>query len=265
MKKFFTWAICLIGLIAFSIHVQAQEKPVYANVAFHKLKPGHSLEEAMNLEKRWKTIHLIRKDLGLINAWGAFPIIHGYKTPSIDYDYISVNVSSDLNKITQYPMDKYQELVKKDPSFANILTETEKVQSVTNNILVKLLEGTGSSNDLGSIIMMETMKTTVSNYLSYVNFEKQMKGVHQDRIKAGEIQEWSFWQTIVPVADDSKGQFTAFTYFKDLAHLDGGGNGFIQSAQKRTKLTTEQLLKKMDQLRQINQMVIFQYAVGTWN
>ncbi len=252
-------------MISVSTQLQAQGKTVYANIAFHKLKPGHSLEEAMNLEKRWKTIHLIRKEMGFIDEWAAFPIVNGYKTASVDYDYISVNVSSDLNKITQYPMDKYQELVKKDPSFANILAETEKVQSVSNNMLIKLLEGTGSSNDLNSIIMLETMKTTVSNYFNYVNFEKQMKSVHQDRIKAGEIQEWSFWQTIVPIADDSRGQFYAFTYYKDLAHLDAGGNNFIQSAQKRLQLNSDQLLKKIDQLRHINQMVLFQYAVGTWN
>jgi hypothetical protein len=263
MKKI--TAIWLLLLSSISFMVYSQNKPVYANVAFHKIKPGHTLDEALALEKKWKTIHLIRRQAGIISGWSVYSILNGYKTPSIDFDYISVNFSSDLNTITQYPMDKYAALVAKDLSFANIIEETSKVQSIQYNVIAKFVDGTPNSNDLNSIISMEVFKTSIPSYFNYLDFEKQMKNVHQDRVNAGEIQEWSFWQTVAPVAEDSKGQFTAFTFYKDMAHLDAATNVMIDSAKKRMNLTPEQFLKKIDSLRTITQNTLLQYAMGTWN
>lgn len=252
-------------LICLAWYVQAQNKPLYAHVAFHKLKPGHTIEEAIAIEKKWKTIHKIRRDAGLISGWSVYTILNGYKSPSIDFDYISVNFSPDLNTIGQYPMDKYAALVAKDLSFANISEETAKVQSILYNNIVKFVDGTPSSNDLNSVVSMEVFKTSIPNFLNYVEFEKQMKNIHQDRVNAGEIQEWNFWQTVAPVADDSKGQFTAFTFYKDLAHVDAPITTTIDSAKKRMNLNVEQLLKKMDSLRNMTQNALLQYSIGTWN
>lgn len=263
MKRITFLTLALIA--CFALCLQAQNKPLYANVAFHKLKPGHTLDEAMTIEKKWKTIHKIRREAGLISGWSVYTIVNGYKTPSIDFDYISVNFSSDLNSIGQYPLDKYAALVAKDLSYANIVQETAEVQSILYNNIVKFVDGTPSSNDLNSVVSMEVFKTTIPNILNYVEFEKQMKNIHQDRINAGEIQEWNFWQTIAPLADDSKGQFTAFTFYKDLAHLDSPIATTIDSAKKRMNLNVDQLLKKMDTLRSMTQNVILQYSVGTWN
>lgn len=263
MKRLFTLILLLCAISTTTM--LAQNKPLYANVAFHKLKPGHTLDEALAIEKKWKTIHKIRKEAGLISGWSVYTIVNGYKTPSIDWDYISVNFSSDLNTIGQYPMDKYAALVAKDLSFATIGEETAKVQSISYNNIVKFVDGTPSSNDLQSIISMEVFKSSVPNYFIYPEFEKQMKNIHQDRINAGEIQEWNFWQTIAPLADDSKGQFTAFTFYKDLAHVDAPNNTTIESLKKRMNLSPEQFLKKIDGLRNLTQNCLLQYAMGTWN
>ncbi len=111
---------------------------------------------------------------------------------------------------------------------------------------------------------MEVFKTSLPNYFNYVEFEKQMKNIHLDRIAAGEIQEWSFWQTVAPLADDSKGQFTAFTSYKDYAHIDAPIGTTIDSAKKRMNLTPDQLLKKMDGLRSMTQNALMKYTVGTF-
>lgn len=263
MKRLITLTLLLCAISTTTM--LAQNKPLYANVAFHKLKPGHTLDEALAIEKKWKTIHKIRKEAGLISGWSVYTIVNGYKTPSIDWDYISVNLSSDLNTIGQYPMDKYAALVAKDLSYATIGEETAKVQSINYNAIVKLIDGTASSNDLNSVISMEIFKTSIPNYFNYMEFEKQMKNIHQDRINAGEIQEWSFWQTVSPLADDSKGQFTAFTFFKDLAHVDAPSSTTIESVKKRMNLSPDQFLKKIDGLRNMTQNCLVQYAVGTWN
>jgi hypothetical protein len=246
------------------LNVKAQSKTVYALVAFHKLKHGHTIDEAIALEKKWKTIQKIRKEAGLITNWGVYTIVNGHKTPSIDFDYMSVNFSSDLNTISVYPMDKYTELVAKDLSFANIVEETAKIQTISYSNTSKKIDGTPSANDLNSILSMEVFKTSLPNYFNYVEFEKQMKNIHLDRIAAGEIQEWSFWQTVAPLADDSKGQFTAFTLFKDYAHIDAPIGTTIESAKKRMNLTPDQLLKKMDGMRSMTQNALMKYTVGTF-
>lgn len=262
MKK--TLSLTLILVTFLTLFAQAQNKTVYAHVAYHKLKPGHTIEEAIALEKRWKTIHKIRQQAGIITGWAVYTIVDQHKSPSIDFDYMSVNFSTDLNTIGVYPMDKYTELVAKDLSYATILEESSKVQSIIHTGIAKKTDGTPAANDLNSILSMEVMKTSLPNYFNYVELEKQMKNVHLDRVAAGEIQEWSIWQTVAPYADDSKGQFTTFTSYKDLAHLDAPVVTTLESVKKRMNLTPDQFLKKIDGLRNITQNVIFKYSVGTF-
>ena len=68
------------------------------------------------------------------------------------------------------------------------------------------------------------------------------------------------------MSDDGKGQFTTVTFFKDLSKLDEDSSpSYINGAKKYMNLTTDQYLKKADSLRKIEQAVLLQYAVGTFN
>ncbi len=263
MKKL---TLLFIAIFAITASTFAQNKPIYINIAFHKLKPGHTIDEAMALEKRWKVIHQKRKSLGLIGAWAVYTIVNEYKSESVDYDYVSMNASDDLNKITQYPADMAAGLLKEDPSFYTLMDDTEKVQSVIRNKITKVLETTGSSNDLNSVILMETMQTTQQNYFAYMDFERQVKAIQLDRIKAGNIQEWAFSQHLAPISYEGPGQFTTLTFFKDLSKLDFDASSiYINGAKKYMNLTPEQFTKKVGDLRVINQSVLLKYAVGTFN
>ncbi len=263
MKKL---TLLFLAIFAITASTFAQNKTIYINIAFHKLKPGHTIDEAMALEKRWKVIQEKRKAAGLITGWAAYKILNEYKSESVDYDYVSMNASYDLNKITEYPMDMFNALVKEDPSMYTILEETDKVQSVMRNKITKAIEYTGSSNDMNSVVLMETMKTTTTNYFAYIDFEKQVKAIHMDRIKAGNIQEWALWQHLAPMSDDGTGQFTTITFFKDLSKLDEDSTeSYVNGAKKYLNLTPDQYLKKADSLRKINQSVLLKYAVGTFN
>jgi hypothetical protein len=263
MKKL---TLLFLAIFAITASTFAQNKPIYINIAFHKLKPGHTIEEAMALEKKWKVIHLKRKEAGLIGAWAVYPIMNEYKSESVDYDYVSLNASEDLNKLTQYPEAMGTALMKEDPSFYSLMDETLKVQSIVRNKLTKLIETTGASNDLNSIIMMETMHVTQQNYFAYMDFEKQIKAIQVDRIKAGNIQEWSFLQHLAPNSMDGPGQFTTITFFKDLSKLDFDSSSiYINGAKKYMNLTADQFTKKVGDLRTMNQSIMLKYAVGTFN
>ncbi len=263
MKKL---TLLFIAIFAITASTFAQNKPIYINIAFHKLKPGHTIDEAMAIEKRWKVIHQKRKSLGLIGAWAVYTIVNEYKSESVDYDYVSMNASDDLNKITQYPADMAAGLLKEDPSFYTLMDDTEKVQSVIRNKITKVLETTGSSNDLNSVILMEMMQVTQQNYFAYMDFERQVKAIQLDRIKAGNIQEWAFSQHLAPISYEGPGQFTTLTFFKDLSKLDFDASSiYINGAKKYMNLTPEQFTKKVGDLRIINQSVLLKYAEGSFN
>ncbi|MEY4646398.1 MAG: hypothetical protein RIQ98_234, partial [Bacteroidota bacterium] len=60
--------------------------------------------------------------------------------------------------------------------------------------------------------------------------------------------------------------FTAVTFYKDLSKLDEDSTeSYVNGAKKYMNLTPDQYLKKADSLRKINQAVLLQYAVGTFN
>jgi hypothetical protein len=131
------------------------------------------MEEAIALEKRWKIVHQKRKSIGLITGWAAYTIFNDYKSESIDFDYISVNASTDLNTITQYPDEMGAALIKEDPSLYNLITDTEKVQSVIRNKITKSIEWTGASNDLNSLLVIETIQPTKGNNSAYLDYIKK--------------------------------------------------------------------------------------------
>ena len=263
MKKI---ALLLIALVAISATAFAQNKPIYINISYHKLKPGHTIDEAMALENRWKTVHVKRKSLGLIGGWAVYPIMNEYKSESVDYDYVSLNASNDLNNVNLYPSDMASALMKEDPSLYALMDASAKVQSVIRNKITKVLESTGSSNDLNSVILMETMQTTQQNYFAYMDFERQIKAIQLDRIKAGNIQEWAFSQHLAPISYEGPGQFTTLTFFKDLSKLDFDASSiYINGAKKYMNLTPEQFTKKVGDLRIINQSVLLKYAEGSFN
>ena len=113
---------------------------------------------------------------------------------------------------------------------------------------------------------METMKVTQQNYFAYLDFEKQVKAIQTDRIKADNIQEWAFLQHLTPISYEGSGQFTTLTFFKDLSKFDFDSSPvYIYGAKKYMNLTPEQFTKKVGDLRSINQSVLLQYAVGTFN
>jgi len=263
MKKF---TLLFVAFFALTASAFAQEKPIYINIAFHKLKPGHSIEEAMAIEKRWKLVHEKRKSLGVITGWAAYRILNEYKSESVDYDYVSMNASYDLNTITQYPESMGAELIKQDPSLYTLIEDSEKTQSVIRNKITKAIQYTGSSNDMNSVVLMESIQPNPGYNYAYIDWLKQAKAIQFDRIKAGAIQEWAIWQHLAPVSTDETGQFTAVTFMKDLSKLDFDSSSiYINGANKSMTMTPEQFTKKLTELRDIKHSVLLKYAVGTFN
>ena len=100
MKRITFLTLALIACFALSL--QAQNKPLYANVAFHKLKPGHTLDEAMAIEKKWKTIHKIRREAGLISGWSVYTLSMDIKLQVLiltTFQLISLQISIRLDNI----------------------------------------------------------------------------------------------------------------------------------------------------------------------
>jgi hypothetical protein len=73
MKKL---TLLFVAFFALTASAFAQEKPIYINIAYHKVKPGHTVEEAIAIEKRWKLVHEKRKSLGVITGWAAYTILN---------------------------------------------------------------------------------------------------------------------------------------------------------------------------------------------
>ena len=113
MKKLFT-------LIALAILVStgsfAQKSTRYAIVAFHKLQPGKTMDDAIAIEKQWAQLHQVRKNAGVISDWIMYVPYNGMKSEGIDFDYITVNGGTDLDKLHTYPMEIFAEMTKADPS-----------------------------------------------------------------------------------------------------------------------------------------------------
>ena len=171
----------LLGNVTFG-----QNSPLYASVSFHKLVKGHTIEEAINIEKEWQQIQQIRKDAGLITGWAIFQNYGGIVSEGVDFDYISVDYGTDLDKIHSYPEDMWNDFVKKNPSASGLLTRTGEIQKIIRRSILANVQVLGGPL-VDQYYLFNNMKVADENADAYEQFEKQVAKVHDERIKSGAI------------------------------------------------------------------------------
>jgi hypothetical protein len=236
-------------LAALAIVASSYSQSLYGIVAFHKVTPGHTIEEALTLEREWKAIHQARKDAGLISNWAVFVNYNGFKTKDVDFDYITVNYGTDVDKVGSYPEDLWQGFVKTHPSYNDLLDRTRKVTNIIRQNL-SVSESSVGTFQPNQIFVFEFMKVSGANYYTYFDFEKKMSKVHEERLKSGAISRWAFWRQILPSSDNGNAYFTTVQAFPNLSSYDKGGYT-DEIAKKHFGLPLNELFKKAVNLREV--------------
>ena len=239
----------LLTLLSLAIVSISFSQKLYGVVAYHKVAPGHTIDEAIALEKEWKVIHQARKDAGLISNWAVFVNYAGLTTKDVDFDYITVNYGPDIDKIGTYPTDLWQEFLKTHPAYSDLIDRTGKVTNIIRqNVLAN--EGMVGTFKPDQLFVFEFMKVSGANYNNYIEFEKKMAKVHEERMNAGIITRWSFWRQMLPSGFQGNFSFSTVQAFPNLSSYEKGGYTDAM-AKKNFGVSLNEMYKKAISLRDI--------------
>lgn len=239
----------LLTLLSFVIVTMSFSQKLYGVVAYHKVAPGHTIDEAIAIEKEWKVLHQVRKDAGIISNWAVFTNYGSLVTKDVDFDYITVNYGTDVDKVGTYPTALWQDFVKTHPSYSDLSARTAKVTNIVRqNLLVN--EAMVGAFKPDQIFVFEFMKVSAANYYTYLDFEKKMAKVQEERMNAGFISRWSFWRQMLPSAYQGHFAFSTVTAFPNFASYEKGGYSDAM-AKKHYGLSLNDMYKKAVGLRDI--------------
>jgi hypothetical protein len=237
----------LLTLIAFTILASAgsfaQSVNRYTIVAFHKLQPGKTIDDAIAIEKQWAPIHQIRKNAGVISDWIMYVPYNNIKSEGIDFDYITVNGGTDLDKLHTYPMELFADMAKADPSaFDKLAAATAKTQTILRQSISKRINGTAKGTNKSQFMIIDLMK--VADGAAYEAFESKVLKVHEARIEAGNISGWSLYKTLYPSSNDVSINYWTIQSLDKLSKLDQMMDSYYKAIPKALGISAEEFMKQ---------------------
>lgn len=249
MKKPLILSACLFFLANILLAQNGQAQPkYYCIITYHKLNPGKTMEDALAYEKTWKLLHQTKKEAGMIADWAIYSMFYGAKTPDIDYDYVTAMYGYDLDKMASFSGDVINQFVKKYPQHANIFTAPGASSLVRNEVFVA--EAYAGEYKPNSYILVEDWKVRPENLFEYVELEKKAALVHQERVKAGVITQWSFWRRVLPTGYDGAVYFFTASEYPSLSAIEVGGYT-DEAAKKALNMSFGEAYFKFAKLREI--------------
>lgn len=256
MKKLLS-SLALVLLVSAATFAQNR----YTMVAYHKLQPGKTLDDAIALEKQYLPIHEARKAAGIIDGWAMYVPYNNIKSEGIDFDYMTVNWGSDLDKIHLYPMELFGSILKTDPGLKKLSASTISTQTILRHSIGKKITGTAKGTNKDHFIIFDMMKVT--DAAAYEAFEQKVLKVHEERVAAGNISGWSFYKTLYPTSDEVKTNYTTVQSIDKLSKLDQFSDSYYKAIPKALGISPEEFMKQATVKRSLNATVITKIALST--
>ena len=256
MKKLLT-SLALVLLVSASTFAQTR----YTMVAYHKLQPGKTMDDAIAIEKQYIPIHEARKAAGLIGGWAMYVPYNNIKSEGIDFDYMTVNWGSDLDKIHLYPMELFGSISKTDPGLKKLAAATVSTQTILRHSIGKKITGTNPGTNKDHYIIFDMMK--VSDAAAYEAFEQKVLKVHEERVAAGNISGWSFYKTLYPSSDEVKANYTTVQSVEKLSNLDKMMDSYTAAIPKALGISAEEFMKQATVKRTMTATMITKIALST--
>ena len=256
MKKLLT-SLALVLLVSAATFAQTR----YTVVAFHKLQPGKTMDDAIAVEKKWLPLHNARKAAGIIDAWAMYVPYNNMKSEGIDFDYMTVNSGPDLDKLHTYPLELFADLAKNDPGLKNLVASTAKTQTILRHSIGKKITGTKVGTNKEHYLIFDMMK--VSDAAAYEAFEQKVLKVQEERVASGNISGWSFYKTLYPTSDDVRFNYTTVQSIEKLSNLDKMMDSYYAAIPKALGISPEEFMKQVTVKRSMSATMLTKIALMT--
>ena len=227
----------VLGLmIATASYGQAPQR-AYSEVYYHKLKAGHTLDEARAIEKEWKKLHQVQADADFITGWYMLSTIMTSNPNNKEYDYITLKTFSDFGVMdNSYPEKVLTQVygAAAKTKWADLIRRTNAIQEHGKMELWETIDGIFAekrvSPDKSPIWVFDLMKVKDNKYAEYEAMEKSMKSLHKERIAMNNIAGWNLASLRYPSGTEKGFSYATVNFYPNMKEM--GDTHYGEAFQK---------------------------------
>ncbi|WP_247236772.1 hypothetical protein [Telluribacter sp. SYSU D00476] len=229
MKANLTFRLALslfVGLLLIQVCNGQAPSRSYSEVYFHKLKPGHTIQEAQAIEKEWKKLHQAQLDDNHITGWYMLSKVMSSNPDRGEYDYITIKTFGDMGILENSYPAKYNTKVygsEATRKWEDLMKRTGAIQEHGKMEIWETLDGIFSekftSPNLAPIWLIEMMKVKDARVNDYLTVERNIKDLHKERIAMNNIMGWNVAGLMYPAGSEKGYNFATLSYFPSTKEM----------------------------------------------
>lgn len=222
-------------MIAAARYRQAPQR-AYSEVYYHKLKAGHTLQEARAIENESKKLHQVQADTDFIAGWYMLSLVLT-SNPNNEYDYITIKTFSDFGVMdNSYPEKVLTQVhgAAAKTKWADLLKRTAAIQDKGKIEMWETIDGIFAekreSPDKSPIWVLDLMQVKDNKHDEYIAMEKSMKSLHKERIAMNNIAGWSLASLRYPSGTEKGFSYATVNFYPNMKEM--GDTRYGEAFQK---------------------------------
>ncbi|MEL6132623.1 MAG: hypothetical protein AAFR59_04575, partial [Bacteroidota bacterium] len=212
MKHVLTFAL-ILGFIGSYLTLQGQvaQQSQVLDIVYLKSKTAHSAYIKLETEL-WKPLHEARVTSGEMTAWYLFEVTYPYGS-NRDYDFVAINVFPNQEGLKNQAEDSLRNLFRSlNPTVdvEEIFERTYGSRELVKGEVFSYVSGTPffKIHQPADFVQVNFMRVLEVVATRYENLEKiYALPLHTERVKAGDMQNWSLLKRSLPRGVDYPYQY----------------------------------------------------------
>ncbi len=213
----------LLMLFSASLFAQSSDKTLYLKIDYLKVQPQQITEYIHVKQELWNPIHQARVDNDIILGWNFYSVFVG--EPDAPYNYITVNVFDDFNKIDYYGLNELISQVYPDKDLDEFYEQTRSSHEVVRTEIWQV-DGVIHDDDTaipnGNYItknFFDARSGTGEHAAMELDF---WGGIHEVRVDQDILNGWAMYTLYYPEGDVRHYTYSTIDYYEKLEHLTIG-------------------------------------------
>lgn len=226
VKVMFRTLMVVLSVLTFT-NLALSQAPVvtYSEVMYHKLLPGHTVQEALAIEKDWKKIHQVQLNEKAITGWYVLNKQLSSNPDQQAYDYITIKTFTDMGHLENSYPDKDLEKAfgaTYKAKWADLLKRTGGIQNGGKVEIWRNMDGVLTGKAPAPIWVIELMKVKNGLGNEYVALEQTFKKLHQERVNMNNIAGWTMAGLMYPAATEKGYEYATVNYYTSMKDMADG-------------------------------------------
>ncbi|QJW89434.1 hypothetical protein HNV11_08570 [Spirosoma taeanense] len=230
MNRLLLYSLTALFSLVFCPHSSsAQAKPAqktYTFLIYHKLAPGYTIQDALPIEREWKTLNQAAVDEGNLEGWYMMVKQFSSNPNPAEYDYVTRIVGRDVNLKGASPAALTR--IYGDSAKARMADLQKRDRTVAPVVKIEIWETLDAAYAPGfapgqTPLMVVDRIRRKDPVTDTENLVSQMKRLSEERIKRNTLAGWDFSALIIPNGSEKGFDRSVAYYVGNLSAIANPG------------------------------------------